>query len=141
MSSIVGSTSTARAPSQPIKSRANFCFKCPDITTLIVQEITGGTFLCRRDLVAFACICRSTVDPALRALWRAQVGLDKLIRTLPADSWKREWVGRVEQVFGENNRNEDIGEEVVTRAHLMQKKKQVFVSSWTFTTVTTICWT
>ena len=120
------------------KSRAHFCFECPDIATLIVKELTHDwyhlelTQMSKKDLVAFARVCCSTVDPALRVLWRSQAGLDNLIRTLPADAWKKECVERVERVGEERSDNEgdDNDEETVSR--------EVFVSPSTFATGATI---
>ncbi|KAJ3478197.1 hypothetical protein NLI96_g9933 [Meripilus lineatus] len=132
---MAGYTSTpSRVVSQPMKSRAHYCFQHPDITALIVQEMTEGssqiTRSSQKNLAVFARICHSTVDCALRALWRQQDGLDNLIRTLPADLWAKAWMGRVESEESDDveeyDRDVDDLDETVNQVHLIGKKREVY---------------
>ena len=38
-------------------------------------------------LLAFACCCKSFEEPVMDVLWRRQVDLSTILKTLPADSW------------------------------------------------------
>ena len=38
-------------------------------------------------LLAFACCCKSLEGPIMDVLWRRQVDLSTILKTLPTDSW------------------------------------------------------
>ena len=45
-------------------------------------------------IVALAVSCRTFLEPTLNILWRSQLNLGPLLRTLPKDAWQEDEIGR-----------------------------------------------
>ena len=66
------------------------CLHVFDIVSIITDFVfaLGDSTHDWRSVAALARTCKTFYEPALNTLWRTQIGIEYLIKCMPADAWE-----------------------------------------------------